>query len=271
MKFKDILVHIDNSIQSAHRLQLAITLAGEHGAHLTGVYIIPHIPYAHQEERMERDEGVTQTLFEQMTGAAGIGAEWLSVDWATVGVSVADMLNYHAHTKDLVIVGQTDSGMPPDEHLPPDLPQRIIVGAGRPVLVVPYTETSSSIGKRVILAWKAGRVSARAVNDALPFLLNAEEVIVMSIVTPGEQQGGVAGSNESIYANLERHAIKVREVQIVMERIPVANLLMNYAWENACDMIVTGVYYRKTRWKLDLGPIANDFLQQMTLPVLMSY
>ena len=271
MKFKDILVHIDNSPQSAHRLQLAITLAGEHGAHLTGAYIIPHIPYAHQEERMERDEGVTQTLFEQMTGAAGIGAEWLSVDWATVGVSVADMLNYHAHTKDLVIVGQTDSGMPPDEHLPPDLPQRIIVGAGRPVLVVPYTETSSSIGKRVILAWKAGRVSARAVNDALPFLLNAEEVIVMSIVTPGEQQVGVAGSNESICANLERHAIRVREVQIVMERIPVANLLMNYAWENACDMIVTGVYYRKTRWKFDLGPVANDFLQQMTLPVLMSY
>ena len=269
--FKDILVHIDNSQQCAYRLQLAIKLAREHEAYLTGVYIISHIPYAYLEERLERDEVVTQALFEQMTGEAGIRAEWLSVDWATVGVSVADMLNYHAHTKDLVIVGQTDPGMQLNDNLPPDLPQRIIVGAGRPVLVVPYTEKFSSIGKRVILAWKAGRVSARAVNDALPFLLNAEEVVVVSIMAPGEQQRAEAVPYDSICANLERHAIKVREVQIVMERIPVANLLMNFAWENACDMIVTGVYYRKTRWKFDLGPVANDFLHHMTLPVLMTY
>ncbi len=271
MKFKDILVHIDNSYQCANRLQLAIRLAKEHSAHLTGAYIISHIPYAYQEDSMERNEAAAQGMFTRMTGEAGISAEWLSVDWATVGASMIDMLNHYTHAKDLVIVGQTDSGKLPDDGIPPDLPQRTVVGAGRPVLVVPYTGTFNSIGKRVIVAWKAGRVSARAVNDALPFLLNAEEVIVVSIVTPDEQLRTTAETGENIVTNLERHAINVREVKIVMEGVPVANLLMNYAWEHSCDLIVTGVYYRKTRLKHDLGPVANVFLDQMTLPVLMSY
>jgi nucleotide-binding universal stress UspA family protein len=270
MKFKDILVHIDNSQQCANRLQLAIKLAGEHGAHVTGLYVISHPPYTSLDGRMKHDETHAQAMFELKTAEADIRAEWFSVDWATVGVSAADILNFYAHTKDLIIVGQTDPGMQLGD-IPPDLPQRTVVGAGRPVLVAPYAGTFDTIGKRVIVAWKAGRVSARAVNDALPFLLNAEEVVVLTIVEPGEQHRVDTGTVGSIRANLERHAIKVKEVNIVIENIPVANLLMNYAWENSCDLIVMGVYYRKSRWKYDLGPVANDFFEQMTLPVLMAY
>lgn len=271
MKFKDILVHIDNSHQCTNRLQLAVKLANEHKAHLTGVYIVSHIPYTYHDEPMARSEGEARAIFTQMADDAGIKTAWISVDRATVGGSMVDMLNYYAHTKDLIIVGQTDPGRQLDDDLPPDMPQRIVVGAGRPVLVVPYTGKFNSIGKRVILAWKAGRVSARAVNDALPLLLNAKEVIVVSIVAPGEQQRAEAETRETIFTNLERHSIQVREVKIVMEGVPVANLLMNYAWENSCDLIVTGVFYWKSRLKHDLGPVANVFFKQMTLPVLMSY
>lgn len=259
--FKDILVHIDNTQQNANRLELAIRLASEHEAQLTGLYVASHTANPAQGEQARAQE-----LFALRTAQAGLKAAWIFADQA----SADDILNYYAHTKDLVIVGQTDPDAQRGDILA-DLPQRVVVGAGRPVLVVPYAGMFERVGKRVVVAWKAGRVSARAVNDALPLLVNAEEVTVLSILEPGEQQRGESRADVGIRANLERHGINVKEVHIVMESIPVANLLMNYAWENSCDLMVMGVYYQKSRWKYDLGPVANDFFEQMTLPVLMAY
>ncbi len=267
MKFKDILVHIDNSPSCAIRLDLAVTLAKEHDARLTGIYVVTHAAYSSQGVRAKQDEGEAQALFASKTGDAGIRAEWLAADWGTVGVGMADVLNYHAHTKDIIIVSQADPGMSQGD-IPPDLAQRIVVGAGRPVLVVPYAGTFKSVGKRPIVAWKAGRVSARAVNDALPFLLNAEKVCVLSIKDPAERDNG---SDADLGSNLESHAIKVKNVTIVIKTIPVANLLMDFAWEHSRDLIIMGVYAKNSRGKYDLGPVAKDFFDHMTLPVLMSH
>lgn len=268
MKFKDILVHIDNSPQCANRLELAIRLAKEHDAHLTGLFVIVHQPYATQSVRVKEYEEQAQAAFLLKTGEADIRAEWITADWATVGVDMAEVINFHAHTKDLIIVGQTDPRAQQWD-APPDLPQQIVVGAGRPVLVVPYAGVFRTVGKRAIVAWKTGRAAARAVNDALPFLLNAEEVFVLSISDPREAQK-LETEADSIRANLERHAIKVKEDHFVIETIPIASILMNYAWENSCDLIVMGVYAKKSRGKYDLGPVAKDFFNYMTLPVLMS-
>ena len=270
MKFKDILVHIDNSPQSINKLELAINLARDHQAQLTGLFVIIHPPYAPLGERIKHDKEQAEAMFTQKTGGAGIKAEWLSVDWETVGVGIEEVLVFYAHTKDLLIISQTDPGMQLG-YIPPDLPQRVVAGAGRPVLIVPYAGKFETVGKRAIVAWKAGRPSARAVNDALPFLLNAEEVFVLSIKHSGEQQMIEKRTDDAIRVNLERHAIKVKEVNIVMKSIPVANLLMDYAWENSCDLVIMGVYAQITRGKLDLGPVAKDFFDHMTLPVLMSH
>lgn len=267
MKFKDILVHIDNSPSCTIRLDLAVTLAKEHEARLTGIYVVTHAAYSPRGVRAKQEEEAVQSLFAEKTGEAGIRGEWLAADWGTVGVGMAEVLNYYAHTKDLIIVSQADPGVSQGD-IPSDLAQRVVVGAGRPVLVVPYAGSFKSVGKRPIVAWKAGRVSARAVNDALPFLLNAEKVCVLSIKDPGE---GESDSDGNLSANLECHDIKVKNITIVMKTIPVANLLMDFAWEHSRDLIVMGVYVKYSRGKYDLGPVARDFFDHMTLPVLMSH
>jgi nucleotide-binding universal stress UspA family protein len=270
IKFKDILVHIDNSPQCGSRVQLAVALAREHDASLTGLYVVTHPPYAPRGEKMKSDQIKAQEMFARATASADIRAEWFAADWGTVGISMVEVINFYAHTKDLVIVGQTDPSVQPWD-VPADLPQQVVVGAGRPVLVVPYSGTFKSAGRRAVVAWKAGRVSARAVNDALPFLLGSEEVFVLSITAPGEQKKEGTGNHGSLRVNLERHGIGVKEESIAMSTIPVANLLMTYAWEHSCDLIVMGVLVQTTRGKYDLGPVAKGFFDSMTLPVLMSH
>ena len=43
MGLKDILVHVDCSKANAARLQAAIGLAQRHGAHVTGLFVIPRV------------------------------------------------------------------------------------------------------------------------------------------------------------------------------------------------------------------------------------
>ncbi len=268
MDFKDILVHIDNTQQCTTRLELAINLARKHKARLTGLYVVTHPHYKPQIESLKLKAIDAEEMFRLKTGEANVDAEYLPVDWGVVGVSMVEVLNYYAHAKDLIVVSQNDPGS--REDVPSDLPERVVLGSGRPVLIVPYAGAFGSVGERVIVGWKAGRASARAVNDAMPFLLNAEQVCVLSIKAVGDQE--MTGRPDgNICAHLKRYNIAVKVENLVTGEIPVADIMMNYAWENGCDLIVLGAYAHSSRGTLNLGPVAKDLLEKMTLPVLMSH
>jgi nucleotide-binding universal stress UspA family protein len=270
MIFKDILVHIDSTPSCANRLELAIAIAREHNAHLTGIYITAHQKQQPYSEHAKVRELEAEELFQQKTGNAGIGMQWLSVDWPVVGVSVEDILNYYAYTKDLIVVGQTNQGALSGD-VSAYLPESVILGSGRPVLVVPYAGTFDMVGRHVIVAWKAGRASARAVNDAMPFLLKARKVSVLSIRPIGEPPEAENGSAIEICEHLQRHDVASESENLVTGSIPVANILMNYAWENGCDLIVMGVYSYSSRGSNSIGSVAKQLLEHMTLPVLFSH
>lgn len=269
MNLKDILVHIDDSPQCATRLDLAINLAKEHGAHLTGLYVIIHPHYAPQHETKKQLAAAAEEKFRLATENAGLSVEWILADWGIVGVGITEIINHYAHLKDLIIVGQTNRDRLRGD-LPADLPERIVFGSGRPVLVVPYAGKFITVGTRAIVAWRGGRASARAVNDALPLLLNSEKIHVLSIKTSGSQQPLEAPGSD-ICTHLSRYGLTCSGEDIVSTDIPVANILMNFAWDKGCDLLVVGVYAHSSGRALKLGPVARQLLNDMTLPVLMSH
>jgi len=270
MNFKDILVHIDCSQQYLNRLELAIRLAREHGAQLTGLYVVSHQMYKPEQEGLSHRIAEAEEMFRLKTARENVNSHWLCADWPVAGISMVEVLNYYAHSKDLVIVGQT-SRSHMEKDFPRDLPERVVLGAGRPVLVVPFAGSFPSVGERVIVAWKPGRASARAVNDAMPFLLAAKEVCMLDIRTPDDPGMQAIAPKEDIAGNLRLHGIRVKEEHLVTGNIPAATILMNYGWENGCDLIVMGAYSSSSRGTVNLGSVANEMLDHMTLPVLMSH
>ena len=269
MSYKNIMVHLGGSGQYINRLELAITLAKKFDAHLTGLFVISHQPYKPELEGLRHRISEIEEMFRMKTGEVGIDAHWTCADWHMANAGKVEMINHYAHAQDLVIIGQT-----PQSHLeldyPKDLPERVVFGSGRPVLVVPYAGSFSDAGNRVIIAWKPGRASARAVNDAMPFLLTAKEVCLLDIRSPDDQDMSDVDPRDSIATNLRRHGILVKEEHLVSGNIPVENILMNYAWENGCDLVAMGAYSSSKRGTVYLGPVANQMLDHMTLPVLMA-
>jgi len=269
MPIKDILVHIDNSHHCGVVLDLAINLARKHQARLTGLHVISHPHYQPQLASVEATAAELHGCFSKKTAEAKINAEWLCIESAVSGVSMAEIVNFHAHYKDLVIVGQADHSST-NENVEYDLPERVVLGAGRPVMIIPYAGTFTSVGEQVMIAWKAGRESTRALHDAMPFLLTARDVSVLSVIP---STGGDSSDNEpcaAICAHMGCHGIGAKGEELAGMTIPVGDVLLNRSWEKGCDLLVMGAYTNTPRG-FALGTIARDILKHMTLPVLMSH
>ncbi|TWJ32626.1 universal stress protein [Geobacter argillaceus] len=266
MSLKEILVVLDNSPQCASRLELAVALARQHGACLAGLHVITHPFYepAHNDAPCKAEE--VRRLFEAMTGSAGIPVKWIGVDWSVVGVAVAEIVNLHAHYVDLVIVGQ-DQPRGTDSSIPPGLPERVVMGAGRPVLVVPYTGSHLTISERVMISWKGGRESARAANDALPLLQYAKDVCVLELNT--ESYGNDAG--QRLCEHLAAHGIKAHPKDVAATDISIGDLLLNRIATEGSTLLVMGASAPARLGTSSLGEVARHILKHMTVPVLMSH
>ena len=64
---------------------------------------------------------------------------------------------------------------------PPELTEQVVLRGGRPVLILPRAGDVGHVGRRIMIAWNAGREAARALNDALPLLHGAEHVALAAI------------------------------------------------------------------------------------------
>ena len=190
MALRNLLVQVDDTNACAQRIEVAIALAAAHGAHLTGVYIISEPSPASfaqgylpaelltnlQQELRARAEAALARISEL---AAGSEVAFESRIDRVLYTEVADALATHARYVDLAILGQVDPDDPGTG--PRYLTEEVILGCGRPALVVPYIGAAPTLGERVMVAWDASREAARAVNDALPLLERAKTVKVVTI------------------------------------------------------------------------------------------
>ena len=277
MQYRDILVHLDDAKAAAARLALACELAERFEAHLTGVYVDPGLALptlvdvplsqnlieqleAEHRARCERAE----KLFNDVVGRHDVRSEWRLAQG-----EIADTLSRHARYADLVIIGQEGAG---DEKMVfGGLPDNVVLTCGRPALVVPYVGVRASPGKHVVVAWNGSREAARAVNDALPFLVGAKKVEVMCANPQSGNEGDADLPGADLCLHLARHGVKAEAQTVVGTDVEVGDLLLARATDHGADLIVMGAYGH-ARWReVVLGGVTRQLLAEMTAPVLMSH
>jgi nucleotide-binding universal stress UspA family protein len=277
MSYKTIVVHCDASADGIHHVKAASELAERFGAHLVGLHAKPPfetavyfdggIPMGPLLEAFEKgvaaDEKAAHATFDKAT-KGHLPAEWRPVEGFADGE-----LSVGARYADLIVVGKTDrKNITPT---PGDLPEVVALATGRPVLVVPPVPSAEPPGRIVMLCWNASRESARAASDALPFLIAADEVIVMVVdphVSP-EGHGPEPGADVATW--LARHGVKVRVQRDIAADSDVGNVILSRAADLGVDLIVTGVYGHSRLREMVLGGVSRTLLSSMTVPVLMSH
>lgn len=260
MPLTSILVHLDSTPNMTSRLSLAVGYAAKHGARLIGMYT--------SAGKARDEEERAAALFLDETARAGIRAEWLGADTESADADVVHIVNYYARATDMVIAGQPPAGK--TSRALRDLPERLVLSCGRPVLIVPSAGSFTSCGDKVMVAWNNGRESARALHDAIPILEKARRVHLLRVLMASDS-GTPSGVPSSIATFLAGHGIKVRPEEILAPNFPLGDLLHNHACEEGADLLVMGAYGISLTGRPVIGKAAKHILKHMTLPVLMSH
>jgi len=276
MPGRDILVVIDNAAGVGRVLGPAAALAKRVDGRLTG-FFATGLPAAASFGDLasgaqlvdafmaaQRDEAVkTEAAFRQELGRLQLAGDWLWRE-ADITESVISVGRLY----DLVVLGQAD----PDAESPVPVvsPDEVVQALGRPVLMIPYAGEFTSFD-HVLVAWSGTRESARALHDAMFLIERADAVTVIEVDSPGGPSAVPNRALDEVVAALKRRGVTAAAEPTVTDGTPVADIILSRAADLTADLIVMGAYGHSRLRELVLGGVSRSFLQEMTVPVLMSH
>ena len=268
MPLRTLVVHADSDDGFESRLDLTIALARRTGAKVFCAY--PSRPLSAMVVGEYADAGVVEALLtaEKERGNAvrsrcqdRFAHEGLPWEWRSVSGHPESILPQVGAIADLIVMSQeVDNGASP-------VLAAVALGAGRPVLCVPKFGRFESCGRRVVIAWNGSREAARAVHDALPFLVEAERVGLFV----ADEKSGSASSAIDAAAHLAAHGVKVEVSRATLEDLDIGTAILNAAADFSADLIVMGAYGHTRLREWVLGGATRTILQSMTVPVILSH
>lgn len=276
MNYRNMMVCLDDSAHSPARLQFALELARRNGAHLTGLHLsyMPQTPYlaydgveplfVRLEAELDKRQSVARESFEAAAREAGVETGWLAARSVDMEAIIA-----FSRLNDLIIAGQPD---PSDTatYIGEGFPGRFLLGVARPVLFTPFAYPLKTSMESIIVAWNGSREATRALYDAMPLLLAARRVTVLTV--RHDSAGGGAIPTPDIASFLQRHGVVADVLENVSHEDPGAWLLARAQdMDEPADLIVAGGYGHARLTELVLGGVTRTLLRGMSVPVLLSH
>ena len=174
----------------------------------------------------------------------------------------------HCLRADLIIAAQSpEEGF---DGFEPEFAERIIMEAGRPVLVIPREGTFGSVATHVIVGWNKSPQAARAVGDALPLLQKADQVTIVS-VNPDAETAVDDLPGAEFATMLSRHGVTVTTETVSSPSGNPGEALLTKASDLGANLLVVGAYGHSRLREYVFGGVTKHLLQHMTVPVLMAH
>jgi nucleotide-binding universal stress UspA family protein len=277
--YKTILVHVDETANSDHCIDIAARLAMEQSAHLVGTATTGISPYVFPVGGF--DPGMPAITFpiEQLQAAADSALDKFEAAVRRAGVSKSERrrideeaglgISMLARYADLVVLSQAVSG---DSllRMRSDIPEYVLLNCARPVLVVPTTAIQGELGKRIAVAWNGSANAVRAITSAIPMLRRADQVklVVFNAKMEGDLHGEEPGADMALY--LARHDVRVDVIATETDADP-GEALLSYAADCHADLIVMGAYGHSRFREILLGGATRSVLRSSRLPLWMAH
>jgi nucleotide-binding universal stress UspA family protein len=200
---------------------------------------------------------------EQLTIRDGPPGDGVSTEWIREVGADTEWVAEHGRTADLIVAGRggQDGGMEMG------VLEAALMKSGRPLLVAPPA-APASVGRVVTIAWKDTREAACAVSAALPFIAQAERVIILTI---DEGDDAEDRSPERLQRVLRWHNPTVLMHRLVREQGAVAETLLAAAMHAESDLLVMGGYGHTRLHEAVFGSFTRHVLERAELPVLMAH
>jgi nucleotide-binding universal stress UspA family protein len=215
-----------------------------------------------QQEAFQEDARAIERAFRSALDPSGLAYEWCKAD--TGDEPTMRAASTWCNTADLVVATQYHDSIPAASGYSPD---ELVLGTGRPVLIVPVAGDLAPLGRRVLVAWNGSREAARSAFDCLPLLAADAELRLLAVDSPR----GSATMN-AIVRVLGRHGVQaVGASGSRSEGRSTAEEILKAAVDFGADLLVLGCYGHSRLRETVFGGATTRILRDMTLPLLMAH
>ncbi len=279
MAFKDILLALTSypDPTPVSVVEDAVAIAATFGAHLSAISCEVHVEVpghflagsianlpgivAGEAEKSRKNAEDLLAAFDAAADKAGVPHQIFLENSPTY--KVPDVLVDYARLRDLTI-------LPVPESYDQWYAEAVIFGSGRPTLILPSAPRARPLEPgTVAVAWDFSRAAARAVSDALPLLVKAKHVRVVTVIN--EKHFDSRHSAEELAKNLARHGIDVVLDKVDAGGKPIGKVLEAYVLSHGVDLLVMGAYGH-SRWReFVLGGATKSLMSRPPLPILFSH
>lgn len=187
----------------------------------------------------------------------------VTVSYREVAGHLSRALDREARLCDLVVfppIRETDDPEVQDGFI------RALTKLERPVLLSSESPPKT-IGRRVAVGWDGGIACAHALMSALPYLLRAEHVEILSVVEPASPARG----SEDVAAYLGLHGIACSQKTVARDGYSTAEALLDAASAVGADLLVAGGYGHSRLLESIFGGVTDHIVSHPRIPVLMMH
>lgn len=270
--YRSILLNLDIDRHNNSLVRLAVDLAKRFDARLIGLAAADVPPPMASADGMVFDgeliecerEDIEARFAELRAKVENFAGTTVELEWREALALPTRSVTEAARAADLIVTSSPDTSSSINAYRSTDIGS-LVLNAGRPVLVA-AGEATQLVGEKAVVAWKDTREARRAVADALPLLLRAQEVVVVTV----EQMEGMVPSVgvDDVAAFLMRHGVKARSEVTAGE--DESKALSAFARSIHADLIVSGAYGHSRLREWIFGGVTRSLLEDKELNRFMS-
>ncbi len=243
--------------------EYAVVFGGE-----MGFSISSEVDRTLEREGQERREQARRVFREFMAaqhvpiGVAGAGEIGPTAEWREEEGRQNAIVGALGRVFDLIVVEQPAKLASLTEATLEDA----LFESGRPVLMAPLGHRNA-IGGTVVVAWNGSSETARTVAFAMPFLVQAQDVQVVSVeggMTPGP-------SAEDLAHALARNGVPVTWRHVVAKSRTPGEAYLDEAQEAGADLLVKGAYTQSRLRQMIFGGATRHIIMEAKIPVIMAH
>ena len=201
--------------------------------------------------------------------AAAAAAEFETVENAAPGPTASfvemkghftDCIVRASQLSDLIVFGPLKEGDRPGFT---EAFEAALIKTRCPVLLGSEAEHGSFA--RVAIGWNGSAESSHAVSAALPYLVRARSVQILTVQNTSNGGGDV----EALQAYLRVHGVEAGVIRVDAQTRTVGDVLLETALANEADLLVIGGYGHSRLREWFSGGVTRRILSQATLPLFL--
>lgn len=283
--FKTIMVQTTGHSTDDAAFETAYLVARLFNAHIEGMHVSPDWAHLAMEAAATDLEGAVPSgeLFAVLEGEAkkvtwrahrhfsefcrrwrvpvaetAPGPHTVSAAWHEVKGDSVEMTLKQGRFHDLAVFART-----PERRVL----EAAILGTGRPVLIAPK-KAPENLAPTVAVAWKDTADASRALMAAMPVLIKADKILVLT-AEEGKGQQATINSAERVVRYLAWHGLSGEAHYVPHSERSGAEALVQTALDNRADLLVMGGYGHSRLREFVLGGVTREILRDCPLPVFM--